>query len=129
MRHDGMTFKRSRTLGFRPANPEVDVDTDGKPVESNYVAIVRIKDCEIYERDGQKYYNATEAPSIPIGYGGTYYGYGVWKKRKSTMGMWLQDRPGTPIEYVYEYYQCTMYLVRGGTVYTHSLQRINKPMK
>ena len=127
MKHDGLTFNKNRRLGFRPGNPETDVDSDGRPVQSNYVSIVRIKDCRIYERDERKYYDATGAPSIPIGYGGTYYGYGDWKKRKTTMGKWLQDKPGTPIEYVYEYWQCTVYLVRGGTVYTHSLQRINKP--
>lgn len=129
MRHDGMNFTRTRRLGFRQSDPTKDFNLHGEPVESNYVSIVRIKDCRIYDRDGCSYYDATSAPSIPIAHGGTYYGYGGWKKRKSTMGKWLQDKPGTPIEYVYEYYQCTVYLVNDGFVYTHSIQRINNPMK
>ena len=114
MKRNGMNFVKNRRLGFRSSNPNVDFDLDGNPVQSNYVAIVRINDCEIIERDGKRYYNAENAPSIPLHYGGTYYGYKNWTKRKSTRGKWVEGF------FTHEYWQCTTYLVRDGYVYTGS---------
>lgn len=123
MKHDGLSFTRNRRLGYRNSNPDIDVDLHGNPVQSNYVAIVRLKDCNIYDKDCFRYYDATDVPSIPISYGGTYYGYGKWKKRKSSYGKWIES------EFVHEYYQCTVYLVKGGIVYTTSIYRTKLPMK
>jgi hypothetical protein len=127
MKHNGLTFRRSRTLGYRQGNPEIDKDLDGRPVPKNYVAIVKIDDCRIYEKDGRLYYDATHARSIPIGYGGTYYGYGEWRKKKHTQnGKWIRNDIGEMV-YVLEYYQCTVYLVSDGIVYTHKIKRVENP--
>ena len=127
MKRLGRTFVRNRDYGYRMSDPTKDFDLRGDPVQSNYVSIVRIKDCPKYERDGTTYYEPANTPSIPINHGGTYYGYGEWKKRKSTNGKWLEDDGA--LAFVHEYWQCTIYLVDDAKVYTSSIQRVEKPNK
>ncbi len=76
----GYKTRKSNTLGYRMGNPEKDKDLHGYPVSSNYVVFVKIADCAIYEKDDQKYYKPDNAKSIPVAYGGTFYGYGKLKK-------------------------------------------------
>lgn len=81
MIHNGVKLRRSRALGYRMAI-EGDKNLRGEQVDSNYVSIIRIKDCEIYEKDGRKYYKGDDpfVKCIPINHGGTYYGYGERNK-------------------------------------------------
>jgi hypothetical protein len=122
MKHNGLTFRKNRRYGFRLSDPTKDFDSYGRPVERNYVSFVRIKECEIYERDGRKYYNAENAKSISVVHGGTNYGYGVWKHRNTARGKWIRNDQEEMV-YVYEYMQCTVYLAIDGVVYTSSLFR------
>lgn len=118
MRYKGFDFKRNKNLAYRQGNPETDVDGDGQPVEWNYVAIVKMKDCRLYEKDGLTYYDASEAPMIPIdGHSRTNMVYGPTKVRKSEMGVWIDN------ELHYEYNQTTVYAVRNGMVYTASIRK------
>ena len=126
MKRLGRTFARNGDVGFRMSDPTKDFDLRGDPVESNYVSFVKIKDCPKYERDGVTYYEPKNTPSIPVNHGGTYYGYGEWKKRKWTNGKWMQNAKDQ-MEFVHEYWQCTIYLVDDARVYTHSLKRVEEP--
>lgn len=126
MKHDAINFVKNGNFGFRMSNPEIDFNRDGYPVEKNYVSFVKISDCRLYQKRGRTYYDASEAPSIPVNHGGTYYGYGEWKKRKSNVGKWLRDN-NNQMYWVDEYWQCTVYLAKDGFVYTSSLKRIKKP--
>jgi hypothetical protein len=102
---DGMSFRRAPHLGYRSGNPETDVDRHGDPVKSNYVVIVRIKDCEITEMDdGRKFYASVGVSAhVSLVYGGTYYGYGPLRRRGKD-------------------YTCTVYAVNDGMVYTSTLR-------
>lgn len=113
----GIKVKKRSDLGWRRGNPEKDFDLDGNPVQSNYVSIVRIKDCRIYDKDGRNYYDANEAPSIPIGYGGTYYGYGPMEIRTSQRGVYIGE------EWRHIYQQATAYFVQDGKVYSGSIKQ------
>lgn len=72
---DGFRVRRNHNLGYRMTNPGTDLELHGKS-DRDSVAIVRIKDCEIIERDGKRFYKPDKAPALPISHGGTYYGYG-----------------------------------------------------
>lgn len=43
----GVNVRKSNTITFRNGNPEIDKDLRGNPVESNYIAFVKKKDCNI----------------------------------------------------------------------------------
>jgi hypothetical protein len=126
MKHDGITLTRNGDIGWRMSNPKEDFDRDGRAMESNYVSFVRIKDCGTYKRDGQTYYEPKGVKCIPVNHGGTYYGYGEWKKRKVAGGKWMNNNEGS-IVFVHEYWQCTKYLVNDARVYTASLKRVENP--
>lgn len=123
MRLDGNEVIFSKTIGFRYGNPAIDRNIDGVPVESNYVSFVHINDCEIYEKEEKKYYNPENASCIPISHGGTNYGYGAWKKRKSSRGIWVRQDIESKCVLVHEYAQCTVYYAYKGKVYTGSIRR------
>jgi len=120
MIHDGIKLRRSNHLGWRKSDPTKDFDLDGQPVKSNYVSIVRMKDCRIYKKDGITYYDPKDAPSIPINHGGTYYGYGKWRKRYSTFGTWIKDK------LYHEYYTVPIYVVSDGRVYQGTIRHAPK---
>jgi len=123
MKWDGIQLQRARHLGWRESDPKKDFDRDGEPVESNYVAIVRIKDCKIYEKDGRRYYDARGAPSIPINHGGTNYGYGKWRKRYAQMGVWIDGK------LYHDYYTVPMYVVYDAKVYQGTIRHVPKKCK
>ena len=126
MRHDAINLVRNKDIGWRMSNPEVDFYKDGRPVETNYVSFVRIKDCPTYVRGGERYYEPVGAKCIPVNHGGTYYGYGEWKKRRVTGGKFMQNKDGDMV-FIHEYWQCTKYLVNDAMVYTASLKRVEEP--
>lgn len=107
MIHNGTKLRKSSTLGYRMSSP-VDRDLDGNPMESCHVAIVYLRDCDIYEKNGKTYYKPVpEIPCIPMNHGGTYYGYGK---------PMVTDR----------YTERRMYLVDSGKVYTGMIRTENK---
>ena len=101
---DAIKFRRSRTHGYRRANPTIDKDLDGNPVKENYCVIVKIKDCKI-ETDitGRRYYNPNGVQSIPMNHSLTNMG-----RYKSTF-----QNVGTINECRKNYY----YLVYDGCVF------------
>lgn len=87
---DGITFRKLSNYGWRNGDPTRDVDLHGKPVPSNYLVIVKLKDCVVF--DG--IYDSLDAPqAFPIAYTLTNMGYGkasildgesvgTWNKKK-----------------------------------------------
>ena len=125
---DGIRMRRSRVYGFRHGDPTTDVDSDGEPVDTNYVVIVRIKDCKL-ERDpktGRVYYNPQGVPqAMALGYGGTYYGYGAPQVVKSRgRYMWVHEDDGSEHwTWVGEYVKTPVYMVRDARVYVGATYR------
>ena len=117
MKWNGVEVRLAKHLGWRNSDPTKDVDLDGDPVESNYVSIVRIKDCRLYEKDGKTYYDPKNAPSIPINYGGTNYGYGKKRIKASETGIWIGDK------IYHNYMTIPMYVVYDGKVYQGAIRR------
>lgn len=116
MKLKGISVKLNKNLGFRKSNPEKDKDLNGNPIMQNDISFVQIKDCKLYEKNERTYYDATEAPCIPVDHGGTYYGYGKTVKRKSEKGIYIDN------ELCYEYNQTTVYFAYKCQVYTGSIR-------
>lgn len=120
MTHEGnKNFRLSRTIHQRPSNPAIDKDSRGNPVESNYVAFVNAKvESGDAEQDWKPFWERLKSiPSIPVSYGGTYYGYG--KSQIRSTGKWFKDRYGEVFD---EYYLTTpKYLAKDGRVYVTTL--------
>ena len=78
VRFQGKMLTRADSYGYRPGNPESDVDSDGQPVQSNYIVLVKVADCQTNENPetGAITYNPEGvAQAEKLGYGGTNYGY------------------------------------------------------
>lgn len=131
-KHDRRIFLYNKTYSCRRGNPEIDCDAYGDPIQSNYTVFVKRKDCTINEKEEldmfgkptgviTRYLNVTDAPAIPVRYGGTYYGYGEYKKRKSSRGVWIGETLAL------EYYTCQILLTDNGRVYTHTMKRLQLP--
>lgn len=132
MKLDGRSVKLRKDLGYRMVKPGIDKDKDGNILGedySNYVAIVKISDCKIREEEVNgvivHYYDASEAPNIPVNHCGTYYGYGEWKLRTSQSGVRVLDNNGNYI-FSHKYAQCTVYYVYKGKIYSASIKRTLK---
>lgn len=122
MRLEGIDCHEAKHLGFRESDPTKDFDRDGRPIEHNYVSIVRIKDCKLYTEDDKEYYNPDDAPSIPINHGGTSYGYG--NRRTNNRYAWIYDR-NTNMQYLVTKYETTpFYAVRKGRVYQGTIKQL-----
>ena len=122
MKIEGIDCREAIHLGFRHGDPTKDFDRDGRPVKSNYVVIVRLKDCELYEEDGKSFYNPDNAPSIPINHGATFYGYG--KRRMNNRYAWIYDR-NTNMYYLVSKYETTpFYAVKKGRVYQGTIKHL-----
>jgi hypothetical protein len=126
MNLNGRKLVRNRNYGWRWANPVIDVDRNGNLVPANYRSFVKIKDCPTYRKNGKLYYDAEGVQCIPVNHGGTYYGYGEWKKRKCSEGKWVENEKGE-MERVFAYWHATVYMADGIYVYTTSLRRTKKP--
>jgi len=116
----GVQCREARHLGWRHANPRRDVDRDGNPVQSNYIAIVRIKDCRLYKEDGRDCYDPENAPSIPIAYSRTNAGYG--KHRTNNRIIWLYDDERKIHVQVSRYETVPFYYVKDGIVYQGAIR-------
>jgi hypothetical protein len=130
MIHDGVRCRRSNVYGWRHGNPETDVDSDGKPVQSNFVVLVRIKDCPVEEENGRRYYKPKGVKqAVVLGYGGTYYGYGKSRVVSGGRGRHVNFRTVTGLgrEFRYSYVQTPYYAVRDGHVYAGSCYRGIEP--
>jgi len=123
MRFDGMNFRRSNTFSWRPANPETDVDTQDRGVESNYFVIVKIKDCETIRNDHG--YNTFSTKGVEqcnkLTYHRTNMGRAKW--RTHTPG-YCQYIPGIGVLSEGEKWQSArMFLVHDNRVYTTTIKR------
>jgi len=122
---DGLKFRRNSTYGWRHAK-EGDVNADGKQLESNYIVIVKIKDCEIQEEECEgrilKFYSAENAPqAVKLRYSLTCMGSGSWRHRVLKH---VRDVPGLGVMYKGdEYEECQVFLVHDGRVYTTNHKR------
>ncbi|MCU7667624.1 hypothetical protein [Bacillus thuringiensis] len=119
----GIKVKKNTNLGYRSGNPEKDRDVDGKPVDATYISFVKMKDCQIIKDDTGSYYDPKDAPCIPVGHGGTYYGYGKTNIRKSEAGTFIDEEDGIH----YEYEQVTAYFAYKGYVYSGSIKKPISP--
>lgn len=128
---DGIKCVESKAYGWRHGDPTRDVDRNGNPVQNNYIVIVRIKDCRLYEKDGKKFYDPLNAPqAFKLAYGGTYYGYGEPKTIKDGLGRWVgvsvKDVNGfskTEKVWLCSYIKTPMYFVRKGRIYIGACYR------
>ena len=127
MIHDGIQCKRSRVFGYRDGNPETDVDLNGRPVQSNYVVIVKIADCpvetkpngrEVYKPEGVK-------QAFPVSHGGTYYGFAKSKVVRNGQGRHVRVRRngGSQYEWLTTYVKTPIYVVHDGAVYVGACYR------
>ncbi|PFJ33218.1 hypothetical protein [Bacillus thuringiensis] len=117
----GMKVKKNTELAYRSGNPKKDRDVDGNPVDATYISFVRMKDCRLTEDENGRYYDAKAAPCIPVGHGGTYYGYGKTNIRKSERGTFIEGNR------YFEYEQVTAYFAYKGYVYTASIRKPISP--
>jgi hypothetical protein len=122
--HDGKKLTASKTFGWRPAAAG-DVDADGKPVSSNYVAIVKIADCPVVEKNGRACYDPKGvAQAVKLGYGGTSYGYETKESTARTARVFTDARGNAfPVAAGRRYAKVTLYVVSNGRVYTTSWHR------
>jgi len=111
MKFKGIDCRQANHLGYRKADPEKDRDISGNPVPANYVVVVRMKDCRVYEdyKSGGLVYDASEAPAIPLDYSRTNAGYGKWSRRMEM------------------HWTCPFYVVKDGRVYRGTIRRHAKP--
>jgi len=115
---DGIKIKKSKAYGWRNADPSIDVDDQGRPLQSNYIVIVKINDCPIYEKNGRKYYEPKGVKqAFKLGMGGTYYGYGKTQIIHNGYGRYVLSRHDNKMTLMYSYRKTPMYFVRDGQVY------------
>jgi hypothetical protein len=128
MYHDGQKMQKCRVLGFRQADPELDVDDQGRPMASNALVIVKISDCEIVEDEfGRKSYRPDKAPqAFKLGMGGTYYGYHKVIKRARRCRA-IEDSHGIHfVEKGEQYNHVRKFMIKDGYVYSTSYDRPRK---
>lgn len=128
MIHDGVECRVINTLGYRMADGKTDVDTNGDVVKSNYIVLVRIKDCPVEEHNGRLYYKPEGVKqAVLIDHGGTYYGYGKPKKVLNGAGKYVRVMEGgvlsTLRELRFSYWKTPYYCVRDGKVYRGNCYR------
>jgi len=114
----GHDCREAKHLGWREADSKRDKNLRGEPMHDGYVAIVRIKDCRLYEEDGRDFYDSKDAPAIPINHGATSYGYGKASERKGKR--WVYDgKYGDKRKWVLvsRYKTTPFYAVRDAIVY------------
>lgn len=117
---DGIRCKKSNVFGFRYGDPARDLDDQGRPVQSNYIVIVRIRDSKIVTKDGREFYDPKDAPqAVKLGYGGTYYGYAKSVSVNKGQGRWVRVyRNGkTEQEWTCSYIKTPIYFVHDAKVY------------
>lgn len=120
MRFDGIECQRARHIGFRDSKPG-DVDTYGEQIRKYYCVFVYIKKCRIYEENGKKYYDSSEAPNIPACNGASNYAYGKTRKRKQFKYFWVDYEKRKVCVPVWEYYTTPYYVAYDGMVYRGSI--------
>mgnify|MGYP001561026593 CR=1 FL=1 len=132
-RWNGLPLRRANDLGWRYADPVRDVDDDGRPLQSNCVVIVRMKDCRLYTKEvpnrfgdlvERDYYDPSQALQVfKLGMGGTNYGYGSWKIHRTVRRFKTDEGVVT----VAEWYSCPVYVVLDGYVYRATHRLLHKP--
>jgi len=146
MKFNGYNFKKRSDLAFRGSR-DGDQYVNSEQVDDHYLVFMRAKDCKAYQVIDDKRVYLSAIPEsyddliddtkpyhldikeeglalLPItGHSRTNMAYGVFKKRKSTRGTWIFDMDKDKSVFVYEYYQCTLYLAYDAMVFTASLKR------
>jgi hypothetical protein len=113
----GFNTRESRTLTFRMGDPSMDVDSHGNPVDNNYIVIINRKDCKYVVKNGTKYIDSKGVKqAVVLGYGGTFYGYGVKTLKKSKYPKYIKTKFDGRM--VTEWYESRFYAVKDGRVYT-----------
>lgn len=126
MKAHGKTFKRVYHLGWRMAQ-EGDKDIYGNDVKKGHVILVKISDCDFFEKDEKKYYEPKDASAYPIAYGGTNYGYGKWRKQNRPSWQWDMNKQKEI--WVDSYWTCPMYMVKDSKVYMATCKSLTKPKR
>jgi hypothetical protein len=109
----------STKYGWRQANPSMDVDSDGRPVESYNVVIVEKAKCRRYSdvETTRTYYDPKGVEqAVKLSYGGTYYGY-TEPKVKTAKGI-LRLHDGSLVGFGEQYTERKVFMVYDGRVYT-----------
>ena len=89
MKRKGINFRRADHLHWRHGNPETDKTISGRPVERNYTAIIRVKDCldEHGRWDREKQQNA---PCIPHeSHSRSNMVYGAYRHHDRPVRLWV----------------------------------------
>lgn len=123
---DGIKCRKTRQYGWRYGDPARDVDSHGNPVKSNYIVIVRLRDCPVLEKQGHRFYDPKDAPqAFKLGYGGTHYGYGSPKAVRNGTGRHIvvQRKSGRVYEWFCSYIKTPVYFVSNGQVYIGNCYR------
>jgi hypothetical protein len=121
---------RRKDLLARFANPEIDFDLDGYPIDSNFVVIVRVADCEVTERHpcgSPKRVKTDNAQSyVQLEYSATYCGYTEWKEVKSKRWITYADENTGDLESTNVFFRRIKYSVEDGKVYSKSILMFNR---
>jgi hypothetical protein len=132
---NGIRCRRSKVYGWRNGDPATDVDRHGDPVQSNYMVIVRIKDCPVVD---ERHYNPKGVKqAFPISNGGTYYGYGESQIVRHGRGRYVRVYRGDPSaagtnscgksvvrqDLLFSYAKTPVYFVQDGRVYVGACYR------
>lgn len=125
MRFKGLDFKKSRNHLARMSK-DGDKYFDGTPVPKHHQVVVLARHCAFKGTClGRTLLNPNDAPHIKdmTGHSLTNMFYGVWKRRISNRGTWVYNLDTKQSEVAYEYYQCTVYMMKNGEVYKASIKR------
>ena len=88
---NGLNHRKNKNYTWRYGNPEIDKDIYNNPINSNYIAFVKVKDCDIVNIDDIDYLEPKNAPAVKLGYGLTHQGYTEFKKKTSKLGQKVFD--------------------------------------
>jgi len=118
----GVKTRKANHLGWRHADPSRDKNLRGQPIEENYIVIVRIKECRLYEEDGKDMYDPKDAPAIPQVHSRTNASYG--KSRTRNGRAWFYESGLREVQVVVSKYISTpYYYVHSGVVYQGTVRK------
>lgn len=151
MKRKGIDFRHAPHLACRDGDPKRDVNEDGRPIEWNYVVIVRLSQVETYiDEDGRSRYTydaLKAAPCIPgLSHSRTNMAYGKWRKNSTGRGFWVQTKPSLTLaqhkaseaagddnpeghvqKWFDNYWTCPVYWVEDAAVYQGTVRSYEEP--
>lgn len=120
---NGLNYRKNKNYIWRQGNPKIDKDIHNNPVSNNYIAFVKVKDCDIVKIDKLNYLEPKNAPAVKLGYGLTYQGYTEFKKKTSKLGKKVFDSVTKQYIVATEYLECTSFYLHRGEVYTSVIRK------